>query len=366
MRILINTPVGDNNYGNRLQNFALQQILTDCGNDVKTLDRRPLLEKKGGLLSKVSEGLRDHTLKYKIHVALNGKIKRQRTDMKVLHPDLTEFSKTHIDFFELKDSLREIDKAFDLVVTGSDQVWNYTFWDGAEVEFARGVNIPKIAYAASIGVNSLPDGVARIYKQELRDYKSISMREQSGAKLVSDLLQREIPVVLDPTMLLKPLQWKTLMSNEDVYEQYSKDVLLAVFLTPPDESTMDEIRSVAREKDLTVVYLSEEIARHNVEIPSFLRHIQNAELIVTDSFHVTVFSILFEKHFITKPRNGFSGSRNMSSRVYTLLASLGIDEDSTSSLSTVEYAAIHDRMRVQRKRSLNILEEMVSNCDSNK
>lgn len=230
---------------------------------------------------------------------------------------------------------------YDVYLTGSDQTWNPCLVDNVEpylLTFAERTK-KKISYAASFGISELPARYCDLYRKALSEYNHISVREQRGKEIVEGLTGREdIVVNLDPTMLL----------DAKVYQQIAKPVrqenyMFAFFLNR-DYKVMKKIAEYAESQKLKLVYLGSEISGINANSISdagpreWLGLISNAKYVLTDSFHGTVFSILFNRPFRV-----LIFDESKSSRIYTLLESFCLANHITypSNISSLVEAAFH-------------------------
>lgn len=147
------------------------------------------------------------------------------------------------------------------------------------------------------------------------------MREQEGANTVKQFTGRDVPVVVDPTMLLTPDEWRKVSRQPAWYR--GEDYILTYFLGNRPNAA---IQQVANKSGLpSVNLLDEDVYEHYVTgVDEFIWAIEHASLIYTDSFHGTVFSILFQRPFVVCNRVGEEAVGKMSSRIDTLLSYFGL------------------------------------------
>lgn len=205
--------------------------------------------------------------------------------------------------FYTEDVFREKCPKSDLYVSGSDQLWNYKHNEGNDKHyFFDGIEGVKIAYASSIGMESLPEDYAQYLKEQLSQYKAISVREQSAVKLL-DSIGLSSTHVLDPTFMLTKEEWKHFTSKRLVKENY-----LFVYL-PYNIENKDivyrSVRKIAKAKNLKVISYSDNVFRDQyadktiyfVDPGDVLSLIYHADYVVTNSFHGTAFSINLNRQF---------------------------------------------------------------------
>lgn len=308
------------NYGNLLQNYALQQVLLNYADTVDTIwhDRDQscipgsyhLTWKE--MIKFILNWNDFRTFYHKQHLACE--IARQKKNQK--------WSNRYIHIRKDVTDLHDIDNDYEYFVVGSDQVWNPYFGDLKNNFLSFAPFEKRIAYAASIASPDIPEEKVELYRQGLKGMKWISMREQEGANTVKQFTGRDVPVVVDPTMLLTPDEWRKVSWQPAWY--HGDDYILTYFLGKRPNFA---IKQVASKSGLPVVnLLDENVYEHYVTgVDEFIWAIEHASLIYTDSFHGTVFSILFQKPFVVCNRVGEGCTSKMSSRIDTLLSYFSLE-----------------------------------------
>jgi hypothetical protein len=203
-------------------------------------------------------------------------------------------------------------------VTGSDQVWNPGHPHNVlEVFFCTFAPKEKrIAYSPSFGLTVIPSKLQKYYQAWLIDLAYCSVREPSGAKLIKDLTGREVPVLVDPTLLLSAEEWAILSSPVT-----AKKYILLYYLGKVPDHVMDLAKELSLKHDLEIIQIFnkdiEETYHHGVE--DFISYFKSASLVLTDSFHGTVFSIIFSVPFLVSRRVGEGIYAQMYTRLENLL-----------------------------------------------
>lgn len=314
MKIAKLTIDGYYNYGNLLQNYALQQILLTYADQVDTI-----WHEENNFLP--FTGL-NFTWKELIKYFLNWKQFRTLYCQKYLGAEMVrqgknrEWSKRNICTRTDVKELQAIADCYDYFVVGSDQVWNPYFGDLKNNFLNFAPYEKRIAYAASIATPEIPLEKQDIYEKGLKGMRCISMREEEGAKQVEKITGRKVPVVADPTMLISLQEWKKVSRQPAWFN--NQRYILTYFLGPrPD----DIINKVAKRGHLEVINLLdlENYDTYITGVDEFIWAVEHADLIYTDSFHGTVFSILFHRPFVICYRIGNKVFNKMSSRIDTLL-----------------------------------------------
>ena len=303
MRVAILT-ILSGNYGNRLQNYALQEVLRCEGHEVRTLRRSRSLpaEPLGhAVRSLVKRDARTRFLAFdRARIRLSGRVAAQD----YVSPGLAD--------------------CYDAFVIGSDQVWNPTFDFYGDVAYLPQVpSAQKVAYAASFGVSSIERNREEIAVL-LNGVPHISMREDAGASIVEELTGRTVPTVVDPTMLLSADEWG-LIERRPRFSAVDRPFCLKHVLG--DDVDDGRIRDMARERGLSVVDLRDQSLP--VGPAEFLWLVHNAALVATDSFHGSVFSALFHRPFVIFER--VDGQRSMASRLDTLCRTFGLEHHRVAS-----------------------------------
>lgn len=313
-----------NNYGNVLQNYALQNVITKIGFESETIDHSP-------------SGFNNSFLRFcRIYLGLlknmcTGKKEKQYIVKRIRA--FQRFKKNHISFsnFRIKRGNFPSDRAkkYDAFVFGSDQIWNLKFnciQQECNIYFGRFTEKKKkIAYAGSFGAAEIPEQSLQYVSESLKDFRYISVREEAGRKLCTQF-GIHCEVVPDPTLLLSTSKWRSL---EKAPTNIGKQkYLLTYFLGKTSDKLQDEISWYAQENGLELVNLNNSLkfcksAQDHKLLAlgpeSFLWLIDHCSAFVTDSFHGSVFSLVFRKPFQVIERVANEENNNMNSRLETLL-----------------------------------------------
>ena len=309
------------NYGNRLQNYALQKILENLGCEVETIvqERGSLSEnsnktiaQKIKILLHISNHEKFELIKLKIEARINKSYRVSKID------NLKKFTSKYIKEAIVKISINNVPDSlaneYDYFITGSDQVWNPFFGFGNEIDFIDFAPTNKrISYAPSFGISDIPIEFREYYRNKISCMGKISVREEAGAKIIFDLTGIKAEVLVDPTILLEKEKWLSICT-EDVSKPKKKYLVTYIFGVVNDKSKLF-INDIAAKNNLEVVKLGsyEDKLRYSVCPEGFIDYLNSAEVIITNSFHGAVLSILLEKPFVVLDREG------LNSRIDTLL-----------------------------------------------
>ncbi len=316
------------NYGNVLQSYALQEVLLHYADQVDTIWTQP------------DTFLPDIWWKWtwKMYIKYLINWKNFRTEITGGHigremarqVKIRDFSDRYIAYHRVAlDALSDQIKQYDYCVVGSDQVWNPHFGNYHQFFLGFAPEEKRLSYAASISTMEIPAEEHDFFVQGLKGMKTLSVREQAGADLIEQLTGRKAEVHLDPTLLLTADEWRSVSRRPTWY--HGGEYLLTYFLGRRPA----QIDAIAEELGLTVVnLLDEEVYEHYVTgVDEFLWAIEHASLVYTDSFHGSVFSILFQTPFVVCDRVGTGKgdvSEKMGSRLDTLLGYFGFEDRRTN------------------------------------
>lgn len=269
-------------------------------------------------------------------------------------------------------SLYEANFDYDVLCIGSDQVWNYEKGYSLEPFFAcfdkKGTR--KISYGSSIGLSKLSPEAEIVFKRELSDFTSLSVREQQASELLHKLLDKDVDVVLDPTLLLNKGEWLE-MAKADMCPS-EKYVLVYIVTIKPCDYVLEVARKVAKERGLKIVRICRdaypEHSGDDVEEiltagPSdFVGLISKADFVVTNSFHGTVFAINFSKPFYSIIKSHHSTNSRLTSILKRLnLGNRILFEGSPiPEISDIDFAIPSEKLDEERVHSLDYLENALN------
>ena len=246
-----------------------------------------------------------------------------------------------------------------MYLTGSDQVWNSYFWDFSKIyllDFVKD-NEKKIAYAASFGMDSIKEEYKEDFRKNLSEFKSILLREEKGQKIIKELINKDVPVVLDPTLLLERNEWNKFGKKPENLKDGK--YIFTYFLGEMTKERKKKIRKFAKRRNAKIIALNDITKKYYCCNPNEMVYlIENAEAILTDSFHACVLSIIFNKDFYIFER--ISKGRNMNSRIETLLKMLQINKKTDDDLEldrNYNYKKINMLLDEKKKRCMEYIEK---------
>lgn len=365
---ILTQPLG-HNYGGIIQNYALQKVLKQLGHQPETINRvgNRHTSKLRSILSKAKQFV------YKYLLQKNVLTKKQR---ELIIKDNVKFLKKYINrsvLINTNNDLSEYFKnnKFDAVIVGSDQTWRpkyspniYNYY----LDFLKDNNqIKKLAYASSFGTAEweYTEKQTKIVKQLVKQFHAISVREAAGVDLCREKLGVEAVHLLDPTLLLTAEDYSELINQPKANKE------LFTYVLDESKEKQDFIQFIGKELklkqhinqaqkfDAKVKRPLEELIMPPLE--GWLQGFRDAEFVITDSFHGTVFSIINKKPFIA-----LVNVERGASRFESILSKLGLEDrmvydvnafDPSLLHKNIDYETVHLKLNALKEESLNFLKD---------
>lgn len=333
------------NYGAVLQAYALQKFLLKNGYETEVINYVPYAVKYRQILSN---------------------IKRCNIDNLIKEYKINKFRKKNMFFSSTKyyknSELKKVNQLYDLFICGSDQVWNEWFLLNSEpsINLSYYLNFvseekKRISYATSFGTDKLQEKVIKIVEPELRKFSTIYVRENTGKKIINDMGLKS-NVVVDPTLLLERECYEQLLNEKSNYKKF--DLFSYVLHQHQDKAT----------KITNYIYNKFFDAEHHIKfdgdpisINEWLYNVKNSKLVVTNSFHGAIFSIIFHTRFIVI----LVENSKMNDRIITLLSSLGLEDRLVENFDTayidnllhksIEWSEVDLKLQEIRENSTNMI-----------
>lgn len=367
------------NYGSMLQAYATQIALDKLGYENETINISGFNSeiKKAKNLYFAKASLTSDILLSKAGMVKNFLIKRifkskYTANSKIREKKFNTFSKANFRLSPVYRSKVELgnicQKKYLSVIVGSDQLWlpGNIAADYYTLNFVP-QTVNTIAYATSFGQASLPKDSAAKASVFLKKIRHISVREESGQKLIKQLTGRSVPVVCDPTLLFTGDEWMAIQKKEAIVKDR---YILCYFLgnNPHHRKFAKRLKVETSCKIIALTHLDEYVKSdegyadstpYDIDPADFLNLIRNAEYVCTDSFHCSVFSILYKRQFFTFRRYNRNTKQSTNSRLDTLFHLTGIngrlltgDEKIQDCLKIeTDFDAVHKRLELVRQES---------------
>lgn len=374
MKIATITYHGVNNYGAVLQAYALQQTIIKLGYQTEIINysreniKDVLYWQKNKILN-LLKGKKDRQLSTNEEF-INMIITAKKFNTPLVKKKFEEFRKQlKLSEHVTKKNVHKLNDKYDLIITGSDQVWNCGRINMEKTYFLDFVtdNNKKGSYAASFGITEIPGKYLEDYKRLISQFKYIAVREQAGADIVRKIINREAKVVLDPTFLLSAAEWEKILPAYKVAEKF-----IVVYQLGYSTELMKFARELSKKTGYKIVMLNRgennglEEYREDVGPIEWLEAVRNAEYIVTNSFHGIAFSINFNKQFYVEVTNEKIRSA-MGSRINNVLNIFGLEMrliikgEHKNIENIINYNEVNNKLNILKEDSLYYLKNMLSN-----
>ena len=286
-------------------------------------------------------------------------------------------------------TISECEDRYRICICGGDQIWsdysvaapsaNIEHFKAYSLQFA-GSHTKKIAYAPSMAVLTMTNGYKKIMREGLSKLDAISVRERRSVPVLKQITDREISVVADPVLLLTKMEWTQFANTKNINGKYILCYLLG-------DSIMQRIvvKKLARKLQLPIVtfpHILGNVVRkcdlffgdiRNYEGPrEFLGLIENAEIIITDSFHACVFSMIFQRPFAVFERDKADTTGNMNSRIYDFLEEYHLEpqlvtEETLAGMNEIpkiDFSYAHEHWKKRREESLEYLKNALKDNEN--
>lgn len=309
-------------------------------------------------------------IRTKINKQLNSNLQKRYNAFEVFYKEHFKVSREYSSWEDLSTSC----KNYSSVVVGSDQLWlpSNIAGDYYTLSFVPD-DVNKIAYATSFGVSKIAKAQEDKATQFLKRINYLSAREETGQRIIKKYTDRDVPLVCDPVLLLTAFEW----DEEATPGRIIKDKYIFCYFMGNNPWQRDYVKEIKRKtgyKIVALLHLDQYIkmdeeyvdeAPYDISPADFINLIKNAEIICTDSFHGTVFSLVYSKKFFTFMRFSDKATLSTNSRINTLLSKLGMTERLVKIDSNVDemlnkeidIEIIQKNLSSFRKESLDYLEK---------
>ena len=351
--IYILTFAGSVNYGAALQGYALYKAVSDLGYPCKIIDYNRVTHHKNYILP----SFRQSSVKGKALKLITSRGRRvlsRKFDDFVLNNE--EMTAAFNGCGSLFGGCWDPDAIY---LLGSDQVLNLGVTEGDFHYYFDFVESPnKIAYAPSFGTNNIPDRYRERAEELLRKFKTLTVREESGAQLIEDATGVRPQTVLDPCFLLSAEEWS------QIFKKPNEPKYILLFPFRRDSACIEEAKSYAAKTGLQVIniaymvnYVDGTKNVKNLSPEEWIGYIAHSEKVFTDSFHGLVFSLIFQRRVFVALDNE-SGKRSRNSRIVDLLNRIGADNALVG--EEPDYSVVGGALMTEVRKSRNALTEMLT------
>lgn len=343
----------DNNYGNKLQNYALQEILKNQSIESYTLK----IEEEKDDLKYILQNII-----YKIIPSyVVSKWPKAYRRLK-----FACFSEKYLNTISIED-FNKTNIKFNYAFFGSDQIWNLTFKtvrDNYFYFFGDIFDLNKIAVSPSIGVDFIPDEFQNSVRKSLENFVALSVRENAGQKALCKISNSLISqVLIDPTLATPSDKWYALTQDRIESDSY----VLTYFLGEVPKYVKIFINNNFKNHKLVNIADISSPKNYGLDPFEFLNYIRYSDIVLTDSFHACIFSVIFKKNFLVTPRDG--DGAGMGSRINELLKRYNLEKhmffEGCNPLYRLDnYNHISEIMEKDRKIFNEYLSKAINKCNS--
>lgn len=295
MKVAIITIHGASNQGACLQAYALQEYMSDMGYDVNILDYHCKKAEEVDYVFNINgiKNMRDLASQL---IYMHRKAVRNKK-FRIFREKNMKLTDSYTDMNQMK----HLESEYDCFCVGSDQVWNPKITNRDETFLLKFVEDgqKKVSFASSFGIGAIDDVDKIMYVNALKEFKSIGVREETAKQMVEELVKKEADVVIDPTLLLNFQQWNKVSTKISVPNKY-----ILIYQIRKSSNLSRYAIALSDQLGIPVLkisesYIPEKGIKHlkGISPDEFLYLFQNAEVVVTNSFHGTAFSVNFNKEF---------------------------------------------------------------------
>lgn len=353
-KIGIITINGDNNYGNRLQNYALERTIVSLGYDAETI------------VFPAQTKLRDHLRLAKN--SMNKNYREKQKDFKKMNKlksiEFKNFREKYLN--NVEHSRNEDFSEFDRFICGSDQIWNPS-WRLIDEYWLRFVPENKrFSYAASMATTSIHKSNMKKLSRYLNEMNEISVRESESIELIRKFTDKKVELVIDPTMLLRKEDYQQLINEQqDSKVDPSKKYIIIYSLEGLPVEFSEKVEKYAKKNNFEIIKIMGNKYNDQDEIYNpieFVEAIEHAQLVISDSFHCGVFSILMETPFVLFDR---IDGLEMNSRIMTLLDKFDLQNQfycggALEESVNIDFFSVTKKVAYERKISMNYLKHILA------
>lgn len=380
-----------NNYGSHLQSFALQHVIRSLGYDTEIITPEGLKDDISKrrfryLLSRWYDfgelkgymGVALTRLMYKLNKNLGSIIKQRDVYFKAFAEREYVFSPVAKTWGELSSLCEE---RYSTVVIGSDQNWRPANIAGGyyTIEYVPDY-VNKVAYSTSFGISRVIPAQREKAKFFLERIDHISVREDSGQKIIKELTNIDVPVVCDPTILLKKEEWLDYIEKKSQrnFDKETKEPYILCYFLGKSRKAREFALRLKQKTGLRILYILFEEEKYHIEDPKyydsgvyamgpldFVNLISRAQYVCTDSFHGSAFSLIFHKELYAFYKTSKKSKMSVNSRIDSMLGWAGVKERIISQdvditddlLKPIDYKEVEKRIEAKREMSMCFLKE---------
>lgn len=369
-----------NNYGTSLQGFASVKVVEKMGYDLRII--RYNKKRTIGELVRTLPGLiRSGAIKALLNQRKSIQFKKKHPEYSALIDKRTfvvnQFKQKYFeplcDYYTGWEALCEGSKNYDIIFVGSDQVWGpLSLYAGFYNLMFVDKSVPQFSYASSFGKSFIMDHQKKGVSTFLKKMDAIGVREIRGKEIVEELTGKKATVVADPTLLLTREDWETSISDSNAHID---GPYILCYMLGPRKDSRKAVTMFAKKMNMKLVVFRHmdwyepsdenfgDVSVYDANCLDFVKLLKEATYVVTDSFHCSVFSILFEKQFLTFYRLPPTDKQSSHSRIDSLMETFGLGGRICTAFERVEeqmkenicWNDVEGKLTTYRKQSYDFL-----------
>jgi len=363
------------NYGGILQTFALQTALKKLGHEAVTINRNSkiIIPLRMKILSFGKRSLLSYIFQKKVVV----RTWPLKNEIRILRQNTDKFIDKHITVTELLRNEKEFYRLgkynFEAYICGSDQVWRPRYSPNIENHFLgflpEDSSVKRIAFAASFGVDEWEYTTAEteVCKRLVKKYNAISVREDSGVELCEKHFGVKAKQVLDPTLIIPKEEYVKLVEKDRISKNTGTLLNYVLDQSPEKQKMIDTVAKALELKTFSTMPKSDfaTAGKNRIEecifppVTDWIRGFMDAEFVITDSFHGTAFSIIFNKPFIA-----IGNAKRGITRFTSLLNTLGLENRLVTNPETdiltlvgtnIDFELVNQKLEQKKKEAYDFL-----------
>lgn len=371
-----------NNYGTSLQGFASVKVVEKMGYDLRII-RYNKKRTLGELVRTIPGLIRSGAIKAFLNQRKSIQFKKKHPEYSALIDQRTfvvnQFKQKYFeplcDYYTGWDALCEGSKNYDIIFVGSDQVWGpLSLYAGFYNLMFVDRSVPQFSYASSFGKSFIMDHQKKGVASFLNKMDAIGVREIRGKEIVEELTDKEAKVVADPTLLLTREDWENAIADSQAHVD---GPYILCYMLGPRMDNRDAVTLLGKQLNMKIVVFRHmdwyepadenfgDIPIYDANCLDFVKLLKEASYVVTDSFHCSVFSILFEKQFLTFYRLPPTNKQSSHSRIDSLMETFGLGKRICMALECVEeqmkedifWNSVEEKLTSYRKQSYEFLKK---------
>lgn len=374
MKVILTTVFSAFNYGSSLQALAGKRIIEKTGYECELVKLKSLIKGRDVRIGKLMTILfrsiflnKNNSLK--TYNNSYNKTLVEGTECKFFNFTDTYLKPQEVTYGELKRMAEESIACF----SGSDQIWNSSTLYVDPLYYLRfAPQYKRVALSPSFGRDFIADYNKEKMRKWIIDYPYLSVREDSGVKLIKELTGRDAMHLLDPTLIINSVEWKSILCIEDKPNDY----ILAYFLDEPSDYAKKCLKKLKEKLDckiLAIPYKFEYMDYSDSIIAAgpkeFVELVANAKVVCTDSFHGTVFAINMHTPFFTYERE-YGSANKQSERVLSILRKVDMldryqPKNVVGELNNLDFEHSEEILNAERKKAYDYVNNAINSIKKN-